>query len=137
MAFLYRAPARRRSSMIEKILESLPKEKNEVGATDTGAIKFTDLYAAFPDIEILGEGSVAVVFKKDGCILDFAFLEWYTSNDKNVWFKLFWHGHGTLDPLRECRHSYIGEGGYVFYIKRKNFNLAFEWLSRHFDLDLG
>ena len=41
----------------------------------------------------------------------FAFQEGTT-----IYYDVLFHGEGTADPLKECRHTYVGDNGYVFYM---------------------
>lgn len=47
------------------------------------------------------------------------------------------NGLGFSGALRESRHTYIGEEGYVFYIKPYQFMWAWKLLTRDFDLELS
>lgn len=86
-------------------------------------------------IEELDGKDFIVLFKKDDALINYAFLECDASNTQEDFYSLLWHGYGFSDNLRELRHSYIGENGYVFYLNKKNFELALNWLSQYFDMD--
>lgn len=119
--------------MIKAQIEKLPND-DSLGI-DTPNYSLSVLKNAFPTLEVLEDQRLVVVSVTDGIWMDFAFFEWVGSSAEEQWFSLLWHGGGTLGSLRECRHSYIGENGYVFYIKKKTFIQALDWLSKHFDLD--
>jgi len=45
------------------------------------------------------------------------------------------HGWGTGDPLREARHTWVGDDGYVFYVDPSAIAWAFDCLREWFDFD--
>jgi hypothetical protein len=54
---------------------------------------------------------------------------------KNITLTLCMHGYGFLGGLNECRHTYWGEDGYIFYPNAKDIKAALDFLSQHFDMD--
>ena len=69
--------------------------------------------------------------------LRFALLQFYQCDfpDKNIKYTEVFHGEGPTGNLRECRHTYWGKGGYIFYPDRKLIEAGFSELSRYSDLD--
>lgn len=63
------------------------------------------------------------------------FSHGYLGNRDSIKVEFFWHGSGPIAVLRELRHSYIGDNGYIFYIKRSRFESSFEYLSKYYDLE--
>jgi hypothetical protein len=65
----------------------------------------------------------------------FAVLEFYMSNGngKNVVASCVFHGEGATGNLRECRHTWWGDDGYVFYPNGNLIAAAFRALSEFFD----
>ena len=49
--------------------------------------------------------------------LKFAVMTFFCSDgdDKNVQLQVQFHGEGPIGNLRECRHTYWGDEGYLFY----------------------
>lgn len=45
------------------------------------------------------------------------------------------HGEGPSGSLRECRHTYWGYDGYIFYPNARLITDAFRVLSEFYDLD--
>lgn len=76
-----------------------------------------------------------LILNIDDNTIDFAVLEFYSSgiNDTNVLLSEIFHGVGFSGSLRECRHTYWGEDGYVFYPNGKIIADAFKKLSIYFD----
>jgi hypothetical protein len=50
-----------------------------------------------------------------------------------VGLDLQFYGEGPTGNLRECRHTYWGEDGYLFYPDGKVITAAFKELSKYFD----
>tara|TARA_R100001086_G_C11840641_1_gene259010 strand:- start:1467 stop:1793 length:327 start_codon:yes stop_codon:yes gene_type:complete len=76
------------------------------------------------------DGGILVINNRD-CIIDYAVVEY--GND--VEGTMVWHGTGVGANLRECRHSYFGEDGYVFYMNGDLFISAINKLKDYFDMD--
>lgn len=70
------------------------------------------------------------------CWLNFAFFESdERESPSDDWaVSLLMHGHGPTGILRECRHTYWGRDGYIFYPNKKHIVAALEWLEKYFDL---
>lgn len=81
------------------------------------------------------DGYLVLNWCPDKFWLQFAVLTFYSSDldGSNVWCELLFNGHGPSDSLRECRHTYWGENGYVFYPNAPVIVAAFEALSEFFD----
>lgn len=69
--------------------------------------------------------------------LDFAVLEFsYSDVDStNVFLSCVFNGGGPTDILRECRHTWWGEDGYVFYPKIEIITEGLKALEEFFDMD--
>jgi hypothetical protein len=67
--------------------------------------------------------------------LKFAVMNFYTSDcdGANTALVCVFHGEGPSDCLRECRHTYWGESGYIFYPNGELIAAAFKALSEFFD----
>lgn len=79
-----------------------------------------------------------VVVKTDGPItIDFAVFEFSHSDadDSNIMMSHIFHGTGPSGGLRECRHTYWGENGYVFFPDAEIISKALEFLKKYFDMD--
>lgn len=67
--------------------------------------------------------------------LHWEFLLWTGSDDENTYVETMVKGEGPVGLLRECRHSYWGKDGYIFYLQKDCVLKAIEWLSKYYDLD--
>lgn len=76
-----------------------------------------------------------LVLKRDEFWIRFAVLEFATSDtdDANEFDHLLFYGEGPGGALRECRHTYWGEDGYIFYPNGVLISAAFRELSEFFD----
>ena len=90
-----------------------------------------------PQWEQLNPNVVVISNSDDHGWLKWCFLEWHTGSmgGKENWYKPFLYGEGPSGNLRECRHSYIGEEGYVFYLNKVNMIDALNWLAKYYDMD--
>lgn len=80
-------------------------------------------------------GWLALSKAADSSWLRFAVLDFEQSDGdgSNVLVGLVFHGEGPSDPLRECRHTYWGDDGYIFYPNGALIADAFVALSEFFD----
>ena len=77
-----------------------------------------------------------VIYKWDDVWLKWCFLEWAGGDMRgNDTFTPFMYGEGPSGSLRECRHTHIGEEGYVFYLNGQRMKQAIEWLEQHYDMN--
>lgn len=54
----------------------------------------------------------------------------------DISYGIFWNGCGTLEPLRELRHSWFGDkDGYVFYLNKNIIFDAIDFLNQYFDME--
>lgn len=69
--------------------------------------------------------------------LKFAVLEFNHSDGdgSNTVTTPVFHGEGPSGSLRECRHTYWGYDGYIFYPNGQLITEAFKVLSEFYDLD--
>jgi hypothetical protein len=73
--------------------------------------------------------------KEDRLWLKFAVLEFAYSerDDTGIMYTCVFHGEGPSGNLRECRHTYWGEDGYLFYPDGRLIAEAFKELSKYYD----
>ena len=84
-----------------------------------------------PDTAIeLIENKLCVVSEKYKGWLDFSFLTFNRSDTdwSNIYCDVMMSGNGFLD-LQECRHTYWGESGYMFYPDLENITTSLQWLK--------
>lgn len=84
-------------------------------------------------VKSLGDdGYLALIIDEDK--VEFAiFVRQYTDQRFGTMPTLQFHGKGLSGALRECRHTYWGEDGYIFYPNGKVISEAFKELSIYFD----
>jgi hypothetical protein len=74
------------------------------------------------------------VSQSDGNWMEWAVFEWAGGLiGENPDASLLFYGGGTLGSLREMRHTYFPDNGYVFYFPIKTMQLALAELSKYFD----
>lgn len=89
----------------------------------------------FEKIPLARGGLLVLNWNEDGLNLQFAVLRFYQSDlyGKNVLYQCLFHGCGPVGNLRECRHTYWGDGGYIFYLSGELIMDSFKKLSRYYD----
>lgn len=119
-----------------KLLEGLEHTFDHLG---DACYSITELKKPNFNLEALNEDFLVLSRKDEHDWLEFCFLEVNSRelpySEDSTLCTVLWHGEGPSGSMRECRHSYIGEDGYVFYVSKKNFTAALEWLERHYDLN--
>jgi hypothetical protein len=97
----------------------------------------------------LDEDNLYCVWEKDPDVINeedflwgkFAIMKFRTrqtypeTETDNTKLDVIWHGKGPISVLRELRHSYFGDNGYIFYVNRKDMELSFEYLSKYYDME--
>lgn len=104
-----------------------------MGHTDQPYYRIEDQRGEVVDID--GSFAKLVVFVDDIDSVRFALFEWQCSdaNDTNRQFAMVFHGVGVGGGLRECRHTYWGEGGYVYLMPLDVVAKAMAALRKWFD----
>lgn len=97
--------------------------------------KLEDLKQNFDNVEILSEEYFIVAYNNSDCWYDFYFFEWNSTSDEGQYFKEYAKVSGPSDNLRECRHTYFQNEGYIFYLEKKKMLLFIEFLERYYDLN--
>lgn len=115
-------------------IDWIPSSKEESINGDTDVYSFDYIKDNFKYKELIRNG-LLVLKQKEDYWLDFAVLEFHCSNsdDTSKMYSMIFYGSGTLGALRECRHTYWGEEGYLFYPDGKLITAAFLELSEYFD----
>lgn len=65
--------------------------------------------------------------------VEFAFFSFVEEGKHGVLLEVVMYGDGYTDSLRECRHTYWGDSGYIFYPNAKHFTAIFKELAVYFD----
>lgn len=83
--------------------------------------------------ELMPNAYLVLNFENDW--LKFAVLEFSSSNvdGSETMLSCLFHGEGPGMGLRECRHTWWGEDGYLFYPDGRVIAAAFAALSEFFD----
>lgn len=67
--------------------------------------------------------------------IDVCFMTLDSSMDNEEFLSELFRSSGTLGCLRECRHTYFPDDGYVFYMNKGDMVAALEYLEKYFDMD--
>ncbi len=106
------------------ILEKLHKVKSWSNPDE-------DRYLLPKQAEMICEDSLWVYSElQDELWLDFVFLEFCSGDGKETQCEVLMHGSGPLGALKECRHTYWGDGGYLFYPNATHIKVALDWLEK-------
>lgn len=108
--------------------------------SDEPVYREPDLRAAAPYVIDLSSGLLLVDDTKDHWI-EIALMD-FVSGPATIdghevdpaFYARLMHGNGAGTPLRELRHTFWGDTGYIFYPNRKLIVEALDALSRWFDL---
>lgn len=76
--------------------------------------------------------------REDGGHVRWVLLEWVMGDhgqDPLALYAVLAHGSGHASGLREARHTYFGENGYVYYVNPAVLTWAFGQLRRWFDFE--
>lgn len=57
-----------------------------------------------------------LIIRTESSWVTFACFTFSTQEGTTTYYDMLLHGEGTAPPLKECRHTYVGEQGYVFYM---------------------
>lgn len=79
------------------------------------------------------DGLIVYKWDEDKFWLKFAVLGFNSGVDDEQFLTVIFHGEGPTDCLRELRHTWWGDGGYIFYPRGKVITDAFNKLRDHFD----
>lgn len=66
---------------------------------------------------------------------DLYFYQWAGKMDGEIYLELIFKINGISNSLREGRHSYFGDGGYINYLNAKNLILCLDYCKKYFDMD--
>lgn len=66
--------------------------------------------------------------------MEFVFLEETESQDGAIYGEVLISGCGYTGSLRECRHTWWGRDGYIFYPSPRAIRTALDWLETVFDM---
>lgn len=83
-------------------------------------------------VKFLGEDGYLAMIDNENAV-EFAVFCWHYNDNDDSMLTLQFHGKGFSGELRECRHTYWGDNGYIFYPNGKVISAAFKELSLYFD----
>lgn len=63
------------------------------------------------------------------------FLEFQSESDIELNLKPLCKVNGYSDSLREMRHTWFADKGYIFYLNKVNFLSFLDYCSKYFDMD--
>jgi hypothetical protein len=88
----------------------------------------------FELVDLPNEGKLVLSWDKERFILKFTVLQWAMGSENgDAFYSCIFHGTGPTSRLRECRHTWWGDDGYVFYPDGNIIAAAFLELGKHFD----
>lgn len=77
--------------------------------------------------------------EKGYCWMNFGFFEFKSiemgKNYNHAECDMLMYGSGPVGALKECRHTYWGDNGYIFYPNKQNIIKALEWLEKFYEMD--
>lgn len=124
----------------EVIFESLEKHQDHNGDDVYSLPEVRGKYVKV--VELLPEESWLALNPKGDYWLDYALFTFNSQvcqDGAPILLNCIFHGGGSAtfdDPatgLREMRHTYFSNEGYIFYLPMKTMRLAFDELSKYFD----
>ena len=118
--------------------EFLTQHFGDVGNENDRVYSLDEARSKYEVIELIPEKGWLVFFKKDEYRIKFAVLEFYSQvlgpgPEGPIMTKMIIQGEGTA-TLREMRHTYWGENGYLFYANGTLIIKALEKLRDYFDI---
>lgn len=124
---------------MEHFINRVPYELYETG---TKEYLGEHIVSAVTEHITLARGGLLAVHQsgEDGLFVQFAVFEFSSSpyhdaEVANTQYSLLFYGEGPSSSLRECRHTWWGEEGYVFYPDAALITDALEKLKKWFDMD--
>lgn len=75
---------------------------------------------------------------REGLFMEFAFYEFRSeqwNKPETIEVARLMQGEGPVDNLKECRHTYWGDGGYISYPNASHFRAVLDWLDKHYEMD--
>lgn len=74
---------------------------------------------------------------KESILVEYALFEFHMSESdgSSIMVDCTFHGYGLAGSLREMRHTYFPNDGYVFYLPMARMRKAFDILERYFDAE--
>lgn len=86
-------------------------------------------------LQQLGEHLWAIVVSSPEDWKEWAIFEWQCSDENLVETTMLVSGCGPTGYLKECRHTYWGENGYIFYPNAEHLKLALNWLETMYEME--
>lgn len=114
------------------MLDSLTEHKDH---NDNPVYLLSEIRSKSDLLELCTDGYLAVLSNADddSSLVVFGVFTHVYTDDTDEYVSVQFHGYGFSGALRECRHTYWGEDGYIFYPNGKAISLAFKELSKYFD----
>lgn len=116
-----------------KKIESVFKEVPYIDGTKV--VKHSDVSSTFQKVEYLTEDFIVAYEKTHEVWMDFLFLEMNHYSDGEAFYSELCRVSGPSEGLRECRHTFFADDGYLFYMNGKNIIAMIEFLDKFYDMD--
>lgn len=118
-------------------------DKADIDCSEVISLKEDSLYRLdrlqkHHKMETILEESLYVAANDNGDWVECTFFEWTSESDDGVYLTPLFSssGPGGVDcPLRECRHTYFADKGYVFYMNRERMIAALDYCTKYWDMD--
>jgi hypothetical protein len=68
-------------------------------------------------------------------VMEFGYSLTHEDKEDEVFMSCLFYGEGPTGGLNECRHTYWGDGGYIFYPNAKIITAGLKALEEFFDMD--
>lgn len=103
---------------------------------DTVVYSLDSIKAKYEVREICPNAWLVLKWDTDHLWLNFALLAFHSSDgdDKNILTDCVFYGEGPVGSLKEYRHTYWGNNGYIFYPNQRIITEGLKALSEFYDL---
>lgn len=120
-----------------RVIDWLDSVENRINADDQPLYPLDLAKAKYDVRELIPDTGWLVIFHdtSGGSWLRFAVLRFAVSEvgGRDIQTAIVFHGEGPSGSLRECRHTYWGEDGYLFYPDGPVIVAALKALSEFYD----
>ncbi len=88
------------------------------------------------EVHSISESGYIIINDQKDDFVKFAVMSFYMSDldDSNIKVSLVFHGEGPSGALRELRHTWWGDNGYVFYPNADIICNSLQFLKKYFDI---
>lgn len=115
------------------MIEHLTKFKNWDGTGHEDVYDLIEINEVYTDVCTINQGFLAA--HNDGLVINYALFRFAESDadGSNVKVELIYSGQGISGGLREMRHTYFANEGYIYYLPMDMLIESFQILKKYFD----